>query len=416
MPPEDPYVLYTAERVLHVDPVALHTAAGVLVHAGTIAWVGPVAEFPAATYPSVTRRDLGDVTLMPGMIDAHVHLGFDGGSAPVRRMRAESTEQQAMLMLRSARELLSVGVTTARDLGSRGYLSVAVRQAIEEGTARGPRILAAGAPLTVTGGHCWFMGGEVDDEHEARKLVRGHHKNGVDLIKVMSTGGFMTPGSAPWHTQFTGRELRMIVEEAHRLAKPVAAHCHGVDGIRRAVAVGVDTLEHCTFVRPDGAHEVVPEIADAIAESSSYVSPTMNAKARTMMASGAWEPPVADLYRRGAKIIMSTDAGIDGTPHHDYVAAVVSLVDAGLPVAEVISAATCRAAQAMGLGHVTGRLAIGLSADLIAVGGDPISDPPALRDLRLVVARGHEFTPDPLPSSARLATSEVTGVFDDAER
>jgi len=140
--------------------------------------------------------DATGLTVLPGLIDCHVHLAFDGGPAPVARMRAEDDARQVALMTRNARRLLSVGVTTARDLGGRGYLGVSVRDAIADGTLRGPRLLTAGPPLTVTGGHCWFMGAEADGEQEVRRMVRQHHKHGVDLIKIMSTGGFMTEGSA----------------------------------------------------------------------------------------------------------------------------------------------------------------------------------------------------------------------------
>ncbi|GAA3666459.1 metal-dependent hydrolase family protein [Microbacterium marinilacus] len=395
--------LYVADRLLHTDPVSVVGNGGVLVRDGLIAWAGPMSEYDAAIADDVVREELGDVTLMPGLIDAHVHLGFDGGDDPVGRMRRESDVEQAMLMLRSARELLGAGVTTARDLGARGYLDVAVRRAIEDGTAEGPRLLTAGAPLTVTGGHCWFMGGEVDDEGEARKAVRRHHKRGVDLIKVMSTGGYMTPGSAPWHTQFTDGQLAAIVGEAHRLGKQVAAHCHGVEGIRAALAAGVDTLEHCSFTSPDGGSELDPRLVDAIAASPSYVSPTMNVDVRAKMAAEGWEPAVAELYRRGAKIIASTDAGIAHTPHGDYAAGLEALAQAGLPPREVLVAATSRAADALGLSGVTGRLAAGLSADLIAVDGDPTVDLSVLRAPRLVVARGLRFAlPEPRAAFARV--------------
>jgi imidazolonepropionase-like amidohydrolase len=123
-----------------------------------------------------------------------------------------------------------------------------VRDAIATGLARGPRMIVSASPLTVTGGHCWFMGAEADTEDDLRRMVHIHHKNGADLIKVMSTGGFMTTGSAPWHAQFTTLQLSAVVQEARRVDKPVAAHAHGIEGIRRAVEAGVTTLEHCSFV------------------------------------------------------------------------------------------------------------------------------------------------------------------------
>jgi imidazolonepropionase-like amidohydrolase len=238
---------YLASRVLvatdPADPTVIDDGA-VVVEAPDIAWVGRRADLPAELGSAARRHDLGDCTLMPGLIDAHVHLGFDGGPDPTARMQAETDAEQLVLMLHSARQLLSVGVTTARDLGARAYLDLTVRDAIAAGTARGPRMVTAGSPITVTGGHCWFMGGECDTADDVRRAVRRHHKMGTDLVKVMSTGGFMTRGSAPWYAQFTADQLRAAVDEAHRVGKKVAAHAHGVDGIARAVEAGVDTIEH----------------------------------------------------------------------------------------------------------------------------------------------------------------------------
>jgi imidazolonepropionase-like amidohydrolase len=398
---EDNVKLYTADRVLTEDSVACHEPGGVLVDQTTVAWVGPVAEFPTTAYPAdLPVQALPGATLMPGLIDAHVHLGFDGGPDPVARMRSESDALQVALMLRSARELLSVGVTTARDLGARGYLDLAVRQAVRDDTARGPRLLTSGSPVTVTGGHCWFMGGEADSTDDIRRLVRRHHKAGVDLIKVMSTGGFMTEGSAPWHAQFELEQLQVAVAEAHRLGKRVAAHAHGVEGIERALVAGVDTLEHLSFVHPDGRHEVVPELVDRIAASRAYVSPTLSFQAPRLaeLTDGLLLPALEQLYRSGCTIIASTDAGIDHTPHYGFAGALAAMVHFGMPAPEVITSATSRAAEALGIADRTGRLRVGLDADLIAVAGDPRKDIGALADLRLVVARGREFTPDPLPA------------------
>ncbi len=224
---------YLADQVLAatdpVDPTVIDDGA-VVVSGPTIAWVGRRADLPTELADTSAIHELGHVTLMPGLIDTHVHLGFDGGPDPVARMKAESDAEQLLVMVRSARRLLSVGVTTARDLGARGFLDVTLRDAIAAGTARGPRLVVSGRPLTaVTGGHCWFMGGECDTTDDVRTMVRYHHKMGVDTIKVMSTGGFMTTGSAPWHAQFTLEQLQAAVEEAHRVGKPVAAHAHGVE-------------------------------------------------------------------------------------------------------------------------------------------------------------------------------------------
>ena len=193
----------TAPRVITGEQVLADGA--VVIGDRTVDWAGGAAGLPAE-YAALPRTDYPGSTILPGLIDSHVHLAFDGGPDPVGRMCRETDEQQLVLMLRSARELLGVGVTTARDLGARSYLSMVVREAIAAGLARGPRMMVAGPPVTVTGGHCWFIGGEADSG-ELRRLVRTHHKHGADLIKVMATGGFMTNGSAPWYAQFSTEQL-----------------------------------------------------------------------------------------------------------------------------------------------------------------------------------------------------------------
>jgi len=401
----------TADLVLAGPELAPVERGAVLVDGDRIAWVGRAADLSPDRYPADTPvLALGPATVLPGLIDCHVHLAFDGGPAPVARMRAEDDARQVALMTRNARRLLSVGVTTARDLGGRGYLGVSVRDAIADGTLRGPRLLTAGPPLTVTGGHCWFMGAEADGEQEVRRMVRRHHKHGVDLIKIMSTGGFMTEGSAPWFAQFEPAEVRAAVEEAHRVGKRVAAHVHGVVGIERALEAGVDTLEHCTFVQADGSHRIVPELADRVAASAAYVSPTWNLLLPLFQ---EWLPEreyvLEPLYRRGARIVASTDAGIDNVPHHGFVRSLQAMASSGLPTAEVLTAATTRAAEALGLATVTGALTAGLSADLIAVGGDPRHDLAVLHDLRLVLVRGEPFSPDPLPPIPPLRRADLPG-------
>ena len=395
-------IVYKANRVLNTDPVEILDMAAVLVNGPLIEWVGRQSDLEyheAARHAEVV--ELGDVTLMPGLTDAHVHLAFDGGPTPVARMKEESDAEQVTLMVRSARELLSVGVTTARDLGARGYTDVAVRDAIANGTLQGPRLLTAGSPITSTGGHCWFMGGEADSVDDVRKLVRLHHKFGVDHIKVMSTGGFMTTGSAPWFPQFETEALRIIVDEAHRVGKRVAAHCHGTEGIRRAVEAGVDTLEHCSFVVAGGETLYEPELGDKIAASGSYVSPTINVRAAEFDPA-RFSTRIKGLRDAGAKIITSTDSGIDNVPHYAFPLSLPLYVEYGLTTAEVLRSTTVVAAEALGLSEVTGSLTPGLAADLIAVRGNPLTDISAVADLELVVARGQRFIPDVLPALPKL--------------
>jgi imidazolonepropionase-like amidohydrolase len=385
--------ILTASRVMTGGETV--TDGAVVIGDGTVDWSGPAAALPAE-YLSLPRADYPGSTIMPGLIDSHVHLAFDGGPNPAARMRAETDEQQLMLMLHSARELLGVGVTTARDLGARGYLAVAVRDAIAAGLARGPRLVVAACPVTVTGGHCWFMGGEADSDDDLRRLVRTHHKHGADLIKVMSTGGFMTAGSAPWYAQFTAAQLAVIVEEAARVDKPVAAHAHGIEGIRRAVEAGVTTIEHCSFVTETNERCFSEPLAARIAERGMFVCPTISSAAPYVAALTGIQVGghVKPLHEMGVRIIAGTDAGVDNNPHHQYVGGLEYLVTLGFRPAQVLTMATTEAAAALGLGATTGRLAPGYDADLIVVHGDPEADIAVLRELRRVVARGRDYVPD----------------------
>ena len=383
----------TAARVVTGEQAV--TDGAVVVGDTTVDWAGPAAELPAR-YAELPRTSYPRSTIMPGLIDCHVHLGFDGAPSPAARMRRETDEQQLVLMLRSARELLGIGVTTARDLGGRGYLSVVVRDAIAAGLARGPRLVVAASPVTITGGHCWFMGGEADGDDELRKIVRTHHKHGVDLIKVMSTGGFVTPGSAPWYAQFTGEQLRIIVEEASRVDMPVAAHAHGIEGIRRAVEAGVSTIEHCSFVTETNERVFSESLAAEIAARGIYVCPTVSSNAPFVakLTGVVVGKNVKAMHELGVRIIAGTDAGIDNTPHHQFVGGLEYLVSNGLKPHEVLAMATTQAAAALGLEAVTGRLAPGREADIIVVDGDPTADISALGNLRRVIARGRDYVPD----------------------
>jgi imidazolonepropionase-like amidohydrolase len=371
------------------------TDGAVVIEDQSIVWVGTAGELPP-TYALLPRTGYPDATILPGLIDSHVHLGFNGGRDTVARMRAETDEQQLVLMLRNARDLLGVGVTTARDLGARSYLDIVVRDAIAAGGARGPRMVVATRPITVTGGHCWFMGAEADSEDDLRRMVRTHHKHGADLIKVMSTGGFMTTGSAPWYAQFSTVQLAAIVEEAARVDKKVAAHAHGIEGIRRAVEAGVATVEHCSWVTETNDRYFDETLAAQIADQGIFVCPTINVNAPyvaelTGREVGQYVKPMHDL---GVRIIAGTDAGIDSTPHHQYLGGLEHLVSLGFSPDQVIAMATTEAAVALGVDGLTGRLVPGYEADLIVVDGDPQADISALGRLQRVVARGRDYVPD----------------------
>ena len=383
----------TAPRVMTGDRTV--TDGALVIGEDVLDWVGPAGALPAE-YAALPRTDYPGATIMPGLIDSHVHLAFDGGPNPAARMRGETDEQQLVLMLHSARDLLGVGVTTARDLGARAYLDVVVRDAVATGLARGPRMVVAARPITVTGGHCWFMGGEADSDDELRRMVRTHHKRGADLIKIMSTGGFMTTGSAPWYAQFTRAQLAVVVEEAGRVDKPVAAHAHGIEGIHRAVEAGVTTLEHCSFVTETNERRFDEPLAARIAERGIFVCPTINVNAPYVakLTGTVVGEHLKAMHEMGVRLIAGTDAGIDNTPHHQYVGGLEYFVTLGFRPADVLAMATTEAAAALGVDAITGRLAPGFDADVIVVDGDPSTDIAALGKLQRVIARGRDYLPD----------------------
>ncbi|HUA28274.1 MAG TPA: amidohydrolase family protein [Streptosporangiaceae bacterium] len=397
--------LLTPDRVITGTGREVIEGGAVLVDGSSIVAVGSLSE--VRSRPEAARaivRDLSGQTLLPGLIDCHVHLGFDASEAPVAHMLAASDHQLLVEMLRNARRLLAAGVTTARELGARSLLDLVVQEAIEEGKAPGPRLIVSNQPITVTGGHCWFMGCERDDHDGLRRAVREHHKAGAQVIKVMATGGFMTAGSAPWYAQFGPDELRVIVDEARRVGKRVAAHAHGLTGIRNSVAAGVDTIEHCSWASESGEN-FDDEVAAAIAEKGIFVCPTANVhllRPRRVNLGGHEIPPgliegrkdrIARMRQMGVRLVAGTDAGITLVEHGAYACGLEGLAATGMPAEEVIECATSRAAQACGLDAITGTVEPGKDADLVAVPGNPVTDLSVLHNPAMVMTRGRVYDP-----------------------
>lgn len=387
--------IYRAGRIFTGRAEEALLDGAVVVEGSLITWVGPSAELAES---EADFHDLGDeATILPGLIDTHVHLVFDGSVHPVSVVEASNDPELLAIMFQSARQLLSVGVTTARDLGAPSLLDKAVRDAIAKGQARGPRMLVANAPLTVTGGHCWFFGAECDGVDEARRQVRLARKNGADCIKIMSTGGNMTAGTMPSEAQFTQDELNAIVTEAHKYGLKVAAHAHGAEGIRRSVLAGVDSLEHFSFTEADGSMREVAEIVQLTADAGTYVCKTICGAWAGVLATGDDIVPL-DMTRalvdRGVRIVAGTDAGIDNTPHQEYVFGLEGMAAFGMTNEEVLVSATRTAAESLGLESVTGTLESGKEADIIAVMGNPLEDLSALRNIITVMTKGKTYTPE----------------------
>jgi imidazolonepropionase-like amidohydrolase len=323
---------------------------------------------------------------------------FDASRDPVGHLGTADDDQVLAMMRANARLALSAGITTVRDLGDRDYLSLTFRDEAAADPTAGPQILAAGPPVTTSRGHCWFLGGATAEGTDAvRAAVREHAERGVDVIKLMATGGELTPGSASHAPQFTAAELRAAVEEAHQHDLPTTAHAHGVTGIAHAVTAGVDMIEHGSFMTPDGVH-ADPAVIRAIADAGIPLGATMARKA----APGITPPPniatmlplifaaMREVRAAGIPLVCSSDAGIgplkpfDALPHGP--AMMTDLI--GVTPVESLRAVTSLAAQACRLGHRKGRIAPGFDADLLAVTGDPLTDPSALSKVNAVFRAG----------------------------
>lgn len=388
-------MLIIADRVLMDTDTFLENGA-VLVEGDVITAVGPAAELDALTDPGVPRR-LHPGTLMPGLVDSHVHLIFDGGPDPVAGLH-EPDDVLLDRMRERARHLLRAGVTTARDLGDRNGLALRVAAETASGALAGPHLLAAGTPATPPGGHCHFLGGEVRGERQVRDLVRRNAAAGAAVIKVMTSGGGLTKdGPRSWQSQFTPEELHALVDEAHRAGLPVAAHAHGADAIAAAVDAGADTLEHCTWMTETG-FDLRPEVLRRIVDRRIAVSLTVSPHWRLLPKVFGEERAATmfDQVRRmaaaGANIILGTDAGVQRTGFDGLPGALSFYAHLGIPHERILAMATRHAAEALGLGAVTGRIAPGFRADLLLVDGDPLADPDVLGRIRTVFSKGRALT------------------------
>jgi imidazolonepropionase-like amidohydrolase len=383
----------------------LSAGATVLAEDGLIIGVEPYGfEVPGDCLVTVHEG-----TLLPGLIDAHVHLVADSGDSALDRVAGYSAEEIESVISRALRDQLLAGVTTVRDLGDRRFCVLDRRDRQQSALAIEPTIVASGPPVTSKGGHCHFMGGEVSGTGEIIGAVAERVERGADIIKVMASGGANTPGTDVMRTQFTTGELQLIVDRAHAAGVAVTAHAHGTPAVEQAVEVGVDGIEHCSCVTDRGFGQVGEEAVANLARSRIAVCPTIGVDAQVMKAKA---PPAAirammarmgmtaeqmlqarwdfvgRLHRAGVRLVSGADSGIGPAKRHGVLPhAVCELVTAGLNVTEALATATSGAAQACGVGARKGRLAPGYDADLLVVDGDLEIDVTALLRPRSVLLR-----------------------------
>jgi len=393
---QDAPTAITAARLLDVRTGQLHSPGLVVVHEGRITQVGGAA--PAGA----TRIDLGDATLLPGFIDAHVHLTFDIAPGfdlmPVR----ETAVEEVLHGVPAARRTLEAGFTTVRNLGSGGFADVALMRAIERGDFPGPRIIPAAHAIGITGGHCDVTGfapgvaepgpeaGVADGPDAMVAAVRYQLKHGAKVIKICATAGVLSFEESVGAQQMSDAELRAVVEEAARHGVRVAAHAHGADGIKAAIRAGVASIDHGSILDDEAialmkehGTFLVPTRALGALINLDALPPLLRRKAEHVL------PMAEESLRRavaaGVKVALGTDAAV--MPHGLNAREFAAMVAAGMSPLAALQAGTINGAELLGTAD-RGTLAVGMLADIVAVPGNPLLDITATERPTLVMKGG----------------------------
>lgn len=342
--------------------------------------------------------DLGEAVLLPGLIDAHVHLCLNEDLNAREALLADSDESLLLRSAANAQRHLKAGVTTVRDCGGRRHIAISLARANAARVIPGSRVIACAMPICPRRGHLWFMGGEVEDEFQLIDVINSLLDAGAAFIKLMSTGGNFTPGTDSASAAFSLNAMRTAVETAHGRGAHVASHAHGIPGIANSLAAGVDTIEHCTFFGPKGI-SIDTELVGAIASASVHVVPTMAAAVIRSRSKAGPAPPffapiagklenVQAMLAAGVKMIAGTDGGVGEHLHGSLAVELGSMVEAGMSPARAIRSATSVSAKVLRIDRSVGSVTSGKAADLLAVRGDPSADISALRNIELVIKDG----------------------------
>ncbi len=350
----------------------------VLVEDGRIARMAPCGEFDGF---SGEVADTGGGTLLPGLTDCHVHLCYQGTADPVATLSKLAPGEIVIKALQHAQYTLRRGITGVRDCGGKDYLEFAVRDAVKNGVFTGPTIHAAGRMICMTGGHGNRWGRVADGCDEVVKAVREQIHAGCDLIKIMATGGVMTPGVNPEDAHYSAEELAAGIHEAGRFHRRTASHAQGTDGILNAVRGGIDSIEHgffmdelCVREMNDRGVYLVPTISalrNILNHADAGIPAFIVEKARRV--EEQHRESLQAHYQAGGKIAMGTDAGTPFNLHGDNARELAYMVDYGMSAKDALTAACFNGADLMGLDD-RGAIAEGAVADLLIVAGNPLED------------------------------------------
>jgi imidazolonepropionase-like amidohydrolase len=379
---------------------------GRIIENGTVIVEGDriigVAESGIPVLDDVKKISLEDRMLFPGFIDAHVHLTMDAGLDPSGAITRGPDPLIILKAANFARQTLMAGITSVRDLGGKNHVDLILRDAISAGIIPGPRMKAAGHMITMTGGHGWDMGHEADGMDGMRKAVRGELKAGVDVVKLMATGGLMTPGVEPASPQLSEDELRAGIEEAHKAGRRTASHAQGNQGIKNAVRAGIDSIEHGFYLDE--------EAVSLMAERNTYFIPTLSiySAGRRAIESGIPQALVDEMLspakeshyksarmarEAGLKVGMGTDAGTPFNFHGKNLSELMHLVEVGYSPLEALHAGTGISAEIVGVADEVGTIEEGKLADIVVIRGNPINDISSLlvEENVLLVMKGGEI-------------------------
>jgi imidazolonepropionase-like amidohydrolase len=357
-------------------------------------------------------REVRYGTVLPGLIDTHVHLVGDSDYGALDRVVGYSDDRIDAVMTKALHDQLAGGVTTVRDLGDRRYCAIdrRDRRATAGGFDAEPTILGSGPPLTSPGGHCHYMGGEVAERAAMARAVDERAERGVDVVKIMASGGMTTPGTDVLHTQFTLEDLRFAVDRAHAAGLPVTIHAHGLPAVLQAIEVGADGIEHCSCLTDKGV-ELTDETIEALVRSGVVVggalgSPPAEAMdhapqaIKDMMKRTGTTPEAVRqvrlgmtgrMHRAGVPFVTGGDSGINPFMSHGGLHRPAAFfVDAGATPAQALTASTALAAATCRIGDRKGKLRKGFDADVLIVDGDLQADIGALTNVRAVLKGGRE--------------------------
>ena len=361
--------------------------ATVVIRGNRIVAVGPDRDLSLPG--KATKIDGRGLTVLPGLIDCHVHLCLGAEPDVVDAITKETPSLTLLKSSRAARQTLEAGFTTVRDVGSRDHSIFTLQEAIGRGLVPGPRIVAAGLAICMVGGHARFIGQEVEGTEQVRTVVRAQIAAGASVIKVIASGGVLTPGTSPDQAQMTVEELQAAVEEAQRAGRKVAAHAHGSSGMKNAVRAGVHSIEHATLMDE--------EAAAMMKQQGVFMVPTLSALATTAACRVGCGVPKSALdkaksmtkrhhvsfknaLREGIQIAMGTDAGTPFNFHGENAQELERMVAFGMSPMQAILASTSAAARLIGIQDQVGTVEKGKLADLLLFKGNPLRHIDLLRD------------------------------------